>query len=60
MAFDCETAEMRDKFVTRMRESGVNMGGCGERAVRLRPMLVFEQKHAEVFLEKMESTLRSL
>jgi 4-aminobutyrate aminotransferase/(S)-3-amino-2-methylpropionate transaminase len=60
LAFDCETAEMRDKFVSKMRENGVNMGGCGERAVRLRPMLVFEHKHADIFLEKVELTLRSL
>lgn len=51
---------MRDKFVSKMRENGVNMGGCGERAVRLRPMLVFEHKHADIFLEKVELTLRSL
>lgn len=60
IAFDSDTPESRDKFVNSMRQIGVNMGGCGERAVRLRPMLVFEQKHADIFLEKVEETLKSL
>lgn len=37
IAFDGENPEKRDEFVRKMRESGVNMGGSGERAVRLRP-----------------------
>lgn len=60
IAFDCETPAARDQFVAGMRNAGVNMGGCGERAVRLRPMLVFEKKHADVFLSKMEDTLKTL
>lgn len=38
IAFDCETPAKRDEFVGKMRATGVNMGGSGERAVRLRPM----------------------
>jgi hypothetical protein len=33
------TPEARDRFVAAMRQHGVVMGGCGEKAVRLRPML---------------------
>lgn len=36
IAFDCETPAKRDTFVGEMRKVGINMGGCGERAVRLR------------------------
>lgn len=60
IAWDCETPAMRDDFVAKMRSKGVNMGGCGDRAVRLRPMLVFEKKHAEIFLEKVAETLQEL
>lgn len=60
IAWDCESAEMRDQFVSKMRSKGVNMGGCGDKAVRLRPMLVFEQKHADLFLERVEETLKEL
>lgn len=48
----------RDEFVKRMRAKGVHMGGCGERAVRLRPMLVFQKKHANILLKTMEAVLK--
>ena len=48
----------RDDFVKRMRAKGVHMGGCGERAVRLRPMLVFQKKHADILLSTMEEVLK--
>lgn len=60
IAWDCESPAMRDSFVAKMREKGVNMGGCGERAVRLRPMLTFEKKHADIFLTAVEQTLAEL
>lgn len=36
LAFDLITPAKRDEFVGKMRREGVNMGGSGERAVRLR------------------------
>lgn len=60
LAFDGVSAEVRDKLIGEMRKQGVHMGGCGEKAVRLRPMLVFEQKHADLFLEKLEKALGQL
>jgi 4-aminobutyrate aminotransferase / (S)-3-amino-2-methylpropionate transaminase len=42
IAWDCP---WRDEFIKKMRAKGVHMGGCGERAVRLRPMLVFQRKY---------------
>jgi len=47
----------RDDFVKRMRAKGVHMGGCGEAAVRLRPMLIFQKKHADILLKTMEEVL---
>ncbi|KAK4703069.1 hypothetical protein P7C70_g3148, partial [Phenoliferia sp. Uapishka_3] len=60
ISFDCATPQDRDQFVAKMRGKGVNMGGCGERAVRLRPMLVFEKKHADMVMERMEEVVREL
>ena len=37
----------RDDFLKRAKGLGVNIGGSGERAVRLRPMLVFQKHHGE-------------
>jgi 4-aminobutyrate aminotransferase / (S)-3-amino-2-methylpropionate transaminase len=39
----------RDEFLKQMKTVGVNIGGSGDTAVRLRPMLVF-QKHHGVYL----------
>ncbi|GAA5934965.1 4-aminobutyrate transaminase [Sporobolomyces koalae] len=60
ISFDCDTPETRDRFVGEMRKVGVVMGGCGDRAVRLRPMLIFGEKQLAVFLDKMEGVLQSL
>ncbi|BGP46713.1 4-aminobutyrate transaminase [Rhodotorula kratochvilovae] len=60
IAWDAESPAQRDAFVAAMRREGVIMGGCGERAVRLRPMLIFGDKQMEILLEKMEGVLKNL
>ncbi|CAK7237843.1 4-aminobutyrate transaminase [Sporothrix bragantina] len=35
----------RDDLVKQAKAKGVNIGGCGEQMIRLRPMLILEQKH---------------
>lgn len=37
----------RDEFLLKMKYAGVNVGGCGENTVRLRPMLIFGKRHSE-------------
>ena len=37
----------RDDFLKRAKGLGVNIGGSGEKAVRLRPMLVFQKHHGK-------------
>lgn len=60
IAWDCETPAKRDWVVGEMKKRGVNLGGCGERAVRLRPMLVFEQTHADLFLSRFEDVIKGM
>ena len=38
----------RDDFLKRAKGLGVNIGGSGERAIRLRPMLIFQRHHGEL------------
>lgn len=38
----------RDEFLKKAKTVGVNIGGSGERAVRLRPMLIFQKHHGEL------------
>ncbi|RMZ91217.1 hypothetical protein DV736_g1539, partial [Chaetothyriales sp. CBS 134916] len=49
----------RDQFLVRMRNAGVNIGGSGSQAVRLRPMLVFQKHHADILLDKLEKQAAS-
>lgn len=60
IAFDAKTSEKRDAFIKNIRNLGVNMGSCGDQSVRLRPMLVFQRHHADVFLDKAEQVIKEL
>ncbi|KAI2468550.1 4-aminobutyrate aminotransferase [Annulohypoxylon bovei var. microspora] len=49
----------RDEFLKKAKKFGVNIGGSGERAVRLRPMLIFEKQHADILVEALEKIVKS-
>ena len=57
LAFDMPSGEKRAKFLAEMRLAGVNVGGCAEVGVRLRPGLIFEKKHVDIFISAMDSVL---
>ncbi|EKV12862.1 4-aminobutyrate transaminase [Penicillium digitatum] len=50
----------RDQFVAKAKSFGVNIGGSGASAIRLRPMLVFQKHHADILLEKIEQIVQVL
>lgn len=56
LAFD---SPRRDEFLKKAKSVGVNIGGSGERAVRLRPMLIFQQHHADILLDAVEKIVKS-
>lgn len=60
LSWDFNKPEQRDRFLGLMRNNGVQMGGCGERTVRLRPMLTFGQGHAGVLCETIEKSMGQL
>ena len=60
MSWDFETAALRDGFVGKMRKEGIQMGGCGERSVRLRPMLTFGERHVGILSEAVEKVLKGM
>ncbi|GIZ37013.1 hypothetical protein CKM354_000047600 [Cercospora kikuchii] len=49
----------RDEVLKKAKGVGINIGGSGERAVRLRPMLIFQKKHADIFLDALEKVFKS-
>lgn len=60
IAWDHENAAQRDKCVSDALQNGLLLGGCGELAIRLRPALVFERRHAEEMLDLFEKTIQQL
>jgi 4-aminobutyrate aminotransferase/(S)-3-amino-2-methylpropionate transaminase len=57
IAWSLEGADARNKFLADMKHVGVNVGGCAEDSVRLRPMLVFEEHHADILVAAVEQVL---
>ncbi|KAK4146304.1 aminotransferase class-III-domain-containing protein [Dichotomopilus funicola] len=49
----------RDEFLVKAKTLGVNIGGSGQSAVRLRPMLIFEEKHADLLVDVLEKIVKS-
>jgi 4-aminobutyrate aminotransferase/(S)-3-amino-2-methylpropionate transaminase len=56
IAFD---SPRRDEFLKKAKGVGVNIGGSGATAVRLRPMLIFQSHHADILLEAVEKIIKS-
>ena len=60
IAFDANTPANRDAILSKMLAEGVLAGGCGTSAVRLRPSMIFQPKHAQILMEKLEKVLKTL
>ncbi|KAH6871030.1 aminotransferase class-III-domain-containing protein [Thelonectria olida] len=50
----------RDDFLALAKTHGVNIGGCGESTVRLRPMLIFQKHHADILLDAFDKIAREI
>ncbi|KAH6986422.1 aminotransferase class-III-domain-containing protein [Ilyonectria sp. MPI-CAGE-AT-0026] len=55
IAFD---SPKRDTLIRNSKAMGLNIGGCGEQSIRLRPMLVFQKHHADLLLELLEKLIK--
>jgi 4-aminobutyrate aminotransferase/(S)-3-amino-2-methylpropionate transaminase len=60
VAWDMPNVEIREKLLAEMRTAGVEMGGCGDKSVRLRPSLIFGPEHAKLFLDILGNVVRKL
>ncbi|KAK2587998.1 hypothetical protein KPH14_004074 [Odynerus spinipes] len=59
IAFNCDTAERRDALIKKLLAKGIQTGGCGAKAVRLRPALTFTEHHADIFLDALRTSLKA-
>jgi 4-aminobutyrate aminotransferase/(S)-3-amino-2-methylpropionate transaminase len=58
-SINAANGKLRDEILGKLRNSGVQSGGCGEKGIRLRPSLTFQNKHADIFLDKLENILKT-
>lgn len=56
-ALDFKDGAQRDKALEHLALNGVYAGGCGERTLRVRTALVFTDKHADIFADKLDIVL---
>ncbi|KAK0051107.1 4-aminobutyrate aminotransferase mitochondrial [Biomphalaria pfeifferi] len=56
-AVDISTPAKRDNIIHRLRNKGVNIGGCGLSTLRLRPCLTISTSQAFMFLNILDSVL---
>uniref|UniRef100_A0A4W3IUJ2 4-aminobutyrate aminotransferase n=1 Tax=Callorhinchus milii TaxID=7868 RepID=A0A4W3IUJ2_CALMI len=54
---DAPDEASRNKLVLKMRNKGVVLGGCGDKSIRFRPALVFQEHHAHLFLNLFNDIL---
>ncbi|GJQ74051.1 hypothetical protein Trydic_g18974 [Trypoxylus dichotomus] len=59
-AISCKDEATRAKILVQMKKRGVIGGTCGPTSIRLRPALIFEEKHANIFLDKFRESLKAL
>jgi 4-aminobutyrate aminotransferase/(S)-3-amino-2-methylpropionate transaminase len=59
-AVDALDVKIGNSIVSSMRQKGVQCGGYNTKVMRLRPALVFQPRHAEIYLDTLDSVLRSM
>lgn len=53
--------ELVTKFKNYMKKNGIILGTCGAKeSIRLRPSLIFEEYHSNLFLDKLEKVLKNI
>jgi len=57
MAFDLDYDPIT--FTQIARKNGLNIGTCGNKAIRLRPSLTFTKENVDEFIEKLNNTIKS-
>ncbi|KAG9508694.1 4-aminobutyrate aminotransferase, mitochondrial, partial [Fragariocoptes setiger] len=50
----------RDRAIEKLALNGIYSGGCGERSLRVRTTLLFEDKHTDILLDRLDQVLAKL
>ncbi|XP_015922767.1 4-aminobutyrate aminotransferase, mitochondrial [Parasteatoda tepidariorum] len=56
-AMDFVNPETRDKAIKLLHKRGIHCGGSGKQTLRIRTALIFELKHVDIFLDRLNQVL---
>uniref|UniRef100_T1GPX3 (S)-3-amino-2-methylpropionate transaminase n=1 Tax=Megaselia scalaris TaxID=36166 RepID=T1GPX3_MEGSC len=59
LAINAKDSKTRDEILNKLKLAGIQSGGCGDLAIRFRPALIFNEKHADIFLDKFRQVLKT-
>ncbi|XP_064602101.1 4-aminobutyrate aminotransferase, mitochondrial-like [Liolophura sinensis] len=57
---DFPSPATRDQAIALLRKKGVHVGACGSSTLRLRPTLVCQPKHVDIFVESFNDILKDV
>ncbi|XP_055686483.1 4-aminobutyrate aminotransferase, mitochondrial [Lutzomyia longipalpis] len=60
LAINCRNTKLRDDVLHKLKQRGIITGGCGDLSIRFRPALVFEEKHANIFLDNFRAVMKEV
>lgn len=60
IAFNGADSKTRDNIVDGLKKKGVQVGACGDSAIRLRPALIFQPSHANILLDRLAQVLQDI
>lgn len=56
-AINFKSTELRDRALKELHLQGVHCGGSGDRTLRIRTTLTFNQKHVDIFLDRLNKVV---
>jgi len=59
-AVDAKNVETRDRILHGLRQRGINLGGCGDSTIRIRPSLTFTPHHANIMMDNFNVVLTEM
>lgn len=60
LAINAKNTKARDTILNKLKAEGIQAGGCGDEAIRFRPALIFQEHHAEIFLDKFRNVIKTM
>ncbi|CAG9839880.1 unnamed protein product [Diabrotica balteata] len=60
IAYNVKDEKTRDTVIIKLKKGGVQAGGCGTRSIRLRPALVFQEHHVDIYLDILRKVLKEI